>query len=131
MSLTVAAARRIALSFAGTEERFTQGSPKVYVGKELLIGLSCREPGALMLRTAGIEERDMLIEADPATFFVNGHFKDYKGCLARLTRLDAKTLRAILARRWKEIAPRPRRPRSVISGRGTPCGSRSKAGSTN
>ncbi|HEY1629751.1 MAG TPA: hypothetical protein VGF56_00445 [Rhizomicrobium sp.] len=53
-----------------------------------------------------MEERDHLIEADPETFYITGHFRNYKGLLAHIGRLDEATFRALLEHRWQAIAPR-------------------------
>jgi hypothetical protein len=60
----------------------------------------------LVLFVGSIDERDMLIEADPALFHITDHYKNYPTILARIAKLDAKTLRGMLERRWKEIAPK-------------------------
>jgi hypothetical protein len=53
-----------------------------------------------------LDERDMLCEADPATFHFTDHYKDYPYVLARLEKLDAKTLRGYLTRQWRHNAPK-------------------------
>ncbi|MDE2183176.1 MAG: MmcQ/YjbR family DNA-binding protein [Alphaproteobacteria bacterium] len=106
MSLSKAQALKIALSFPGAAEKSSHGHPAVFVNGKLLAQIGCREPQAVMFRTDSIEERDMLIAGDPETFYVTDHFKDYKGALARLGALDAESLRSVLERRWRAIAPR-------------------------
>jgi len=106
MSLTAAEARRIALSFPGTLEKMSYGTPAIFIGKQLFVRIGTREPDTLMLGASSFEARDLLIQSDPATFFVTEHFRSYKGLLARLKTLDRKTLRALLERRWREIAPK-------------------------
>lgn len=101
--MTPAQARKIALSFPGAQERISQGSAAVYVGDELLVRLGTREPGTLLLRTQTTDERDMMIQAEPALFYITDHFRTYKGLLARLSMLDTKTLRALLTQRMRAI----------------------------
>jgi hypothetical protein len=106
MSLTKARAREIALSFPGTSEKVSQGSSAIYVGAKFLTRTGSRERGTLIIRTNSFAERDMLIESDPETFFVTEHFRSYCGALARLEKLDEKTFRALLERRWKTLVPK-------------------------
>ena len=48
----------------------------------------------------------MLCEADPETFHFTDHYRNYPYVLARLKRLDAKTLRSYLERQWRHNAPK-------------------------
>lgn len=54
---------------------------------------------------APVEEREIICEADPETFHFTDHYRNYPYVLARLKRLDAKTLRGYLMRRWRHNAP--------------------------
>jgi hypothetical protein len=53
-----------------------------------------------------IDERDMLLEADPKTFFITDHYRNYPSVLAYASAIDAKTLHGMLERRWRKIAPK-------------------------
>lgn len=52
------------------------------------------------------EERDMLVEADPQTFFFTDHYKRHELVLARPQRLDPDWARANLIRVWRKQAPK-------------------------
>lgn len=52
------------------------------------------------------EERDMLVEADPDTFFFTPHYAAHKLVLARPDRLDLAWAQANLLRVWRELAPK-------------------------
>lgn len=52
------------------------------------------------------EERDMLIEADPETFFTTDHHRSWELVLARPERLDPEWARANLLRVWRKQAPK-------------------------
>lgn len=54
----------------------------------------------------GFDEREMLIETEPETFFVTDHYKGYPYILIRLSRADAGTVQAFLERRWRATAPK-------------------------
>lgn len=53
-----------------------------------------------------IEERDMLVEADPATFFITPHYRAHPAILVRPDRLDPDWARSNLLRVWRAQAPR-------------------------
>jgi hypothetical protein len=108
--MTPARAREIALSFPGAYERVSQGGPEIRVGNELLVRIGTREPDTLMLKTGSLEERDMMLEAEPKLFYITDHFRTYKSLLVRLSVLDTRTLRALLASRMQAIT-RPKKKR--------------------
>ncbi|MGD0143397.1 MAG: MmcQ/YjbR family DNA-binding protein [Rhizomicrobium sp.] len=129
MSLTKAQIKTIVLSFPGTLEKPSYGKPAFLVEKKFFTRLRA-EDDSLVLFVGSIDERDMLIEADPALFHITDHYKNYPTVLARISKLDAKTLRGMLERRWREIAPKklqkesgagaapkPRRPPRVGGGK--------------
>jgi hypothetical protein len=104
--VTPTQARKIALSFPGTEERLSYGTPCIFIGKKVFVRIGTREANTIQMNTESFEERDHLIAADPETFFITDHFKNYKAALARTAKLDAKTLEVFLERRWRTIAPK-------------------------
>lgn len=106
MALTKAQARKIAQSFPGVYEKTSYGTPTYFVGKKVFTQVGSQDRTDIMLLTQTLEERDHLIAADPQTFYITDHFKTYKGLLARIERLDAKTFRVLLERRWLAIAPK-------------------------
>ena len=55
---------------------------------------------------AGQDEREMLMEAEPATFHITPHYKDYPSVLARIGTLHPGSLYGLLERRWRKIAPK-------------------------
>lgn len=52
------------------------------------------------------EERDMLCEADPATFFFTAHYRNHPLVLVRPQRLDPEWAKMVLMRSWREMAPK-------------------------
>ena len=113
MSLTAAQARKIALSFEGAFERYSQGGPEIRIGEAFFVRIGTREPDTVMLRTETLDERDAMIAAEPELFYITDHFKTYKGLLARLAELDPKTFRALLKQRLKVIEGAPKAKRKL------------------
>jgi hypothetical protein len=104
--VTPGEARKIALAFPGAHEKMSYGTPTFFVGKKVFTQVGSHKRKAIMLLTQSLEERDHLVKADPATFYITDHFKNYKGLLADTAKLDSKTFRALLERRWRAIAPK-------------------------
>jgi hypothetical protein len=96
---------KIALSFEGVEKGSSYGKPSFLLAKKFFTRLRA-EDGSIVLFVGSIDEREMLMEVEPAIFHVTAHYKDYPMVLARMAKLDANTLRGMLQRRWAEIAPK-------------------------
>lgn len=103
--MTEAEMREIILSFPGAEDGRSYGQPSFKVNGKFFTRLRA-EDASLVLSDVPFDEREMLMEADPETFHITPHYKDYSTVLARLERLDAATLRGFLARRFRKIAPK-------------------------
>lgn len=100
--LTAAQFKKIALSFPGANEKPSYGMPAIFIEKKYFTRLRS-DDNSLTLYVGSTDEREMLIEADPRTFHVTDHYRDYPIVLARLERIDAPTLKAMLERRWRLI----------------------------
>ena len=103
--MTLEEMRQIVLSFPGVEEGSSYGRPAFLVNKKFFTRLR-REDGSLVLLDISFDEREMLMEAEPKTFFITDHYKNSAAVLARMERADAKTVEGMLARRWRKIAPK-------------------------
>ena len=97
--------RAIALSFPGVEEATSYGTPSFRVKGKFITRLR-PEDQSLVLVDVPFDEREMLMEADPATFHTTAHYKDYPSVLARLDSIHPGSLRNFLERRWRNVAPR-------------------------
>jgi hypothetical protein len=52
------------------------------------------------------DEREMLMEADPETFFLHPHYAPHKLVLVRAGRIDPDWARARLVAQWRAAAPK-------------------------
>lgn len=95
--------RDIALSFPGAEEGTSYGRPSFKVNGKFLTRLRA-EDNSVVLVDVSFDEREMLMEAEPATFHITPHYKDYPSVLARLETLHPGSFRAFLERRFRKIA---------------------------
>jgi hypothetical protein len=105
MALTKAQLKKIALSFPQAHEKTSYGNPAYFIAKKFFTRHRS-EDDSLVLIVDSIDERDMMMEADPKTFFITDHYKDYPSVLVRMGRADPKTVQGMLARRWRKIAPK-------------------------
>ena len=103
--MTVDEMRQIVLGFPGAEEGTSYGQPAFLVAKKFFTRLR-REDQSLVLMDVPVDEREMLIEAEPATFHFTAHYKDYPSVLARMASLHPGSFRNFLDRRWRKIAPK-------------------------
>src|SRR5215467_8251661 len=96
---------KIALSFPAASEGTSYGKPSFLIAGKFFTRLRS-EDDSLVLVVGSIDERDMLLEIDPALFHITDHYKDYPAVLARRTVIDTVILRGMLDRRWRIIAPK-------------------------
>jgi len=75
------------------------GSPLLKVGGCFMAGLASHvsaEPGTLVVR-ADLEERDLLLEDAPGTYYLTDYYRKYPLVLVRLSRIDRDALRDVLS----------------------------------
>ena len=97
--------RKIILAFPGAEDGVSYGQPSFKVNNKFFTRLR-REDQSVVLLEIGYDEREMLMEAEPTTFHITPHYKDYPSVLARIATLHPGSLHNFLARRWRKIAPK-------------------------
>ena len=97
--------RAIVMSFPGAEEAVSYGQPAYKVNGKFFTRLR-REDQSMVLVGIGPDEREMLMEAEPGTFHITAHYKDYPAVLARIETLHPGSFRNFLERKWRQIAPK-------------------------
>ena len=95
----------VASALPGVEVSTSYGTPALKVNGKFLTRLR-PEDDSLVFVDVPMDERDLLIEADPATFHITPHYLGYPSVLGRLAALDAATVRRMIERRWRNVAPR-------------------------
>jgi hypothetical protein len=93
------------LGLPGTSEATSYGTPSVKVKGKILSRWRTEAEGALALRCDFLD-RQILLQADPGTFFLTDHYLNYPMVLVRLERLDAKSMQDLVERAWRLVAPR-------------------------
>lgn len=81
------------------------GTPALKIRGKLLTRLR-PEDDSLVLPDVPLDEREMLIEADPATFHTTPHYDGYPIVLAHMDALEPARLMPFLERRWRAVAPK-------------------------
>jgi len=104
MAMSYEEVRALALSLPQVEEGVSYGKPAFKAFGKFLTRVR-REDNSLVLHCT-FDEREMLMEAEPQTFHITPHYKDYPSVLARLESVDPGTVRNFLQRRWREVAPK-------------------------
>jgi len=103
--MTLEEMEAIVLSFPLAEKGASYGKPAYLVNGKFFTRLR-RDDGSLVLMDVSFDEREMLMEAEPETFHITPHYKDYPSVLARMETLHPGSFRQFLDRRWRKIAPK-------------------------
>ncbi len=71
------------------------------------------EPGTLVVR-ADVEERELLLEDAPDTYYLTDYYRRYPLVLVRLSRIDLDALRDLLSVSWRLTAEKARKRQQII-----------------
>ena len=112
------AVRKAGLTLPGVEAvtRY-DGSPVLKVGGCFMAGLATHpsaEPGTLVVR-ARFEDRALLLEDAPETYYITPYYEKYPLVLARLGRLDRDALHDLLFMSWRITQEKSSRGRVATS----------------
>jgi len=117
----------MALSMPEVEEISKAGSPVWKLRGSFMAGIAVHpsaEPGTLVVRSP-YEERDLLIEDAPETYYLTGYYRPYPLVLVRLAHAGRDAIHDLLSVSWRLTAEKTRkrvgpsrRKRSVSRGSG-------------
>ena len=123
--------RKLAEGLESVEVGTTYGTPALRVRGKVFACIAnhkSAEPDTLVA-VVGFDERDRMLEADPATYYLKDHYRNYGTILARLREIHRDALRDLLRMAWNHCAKSARarrsRPRSRTAG--TPATRRRRA----
>lgn len=94
--------RRVALSFPGVEEGTSYGTPAFRVSGKFITRL--HDSGEAMVMRVSMDEREMLMEQDPETFFITDHYRDYPIVLMRISSVPEPVFRRYFEQSWRAQA---------------------------
>ena|SRR6185436_19323623 len=95
---------RIARELPSVEDSSYHGYPALRVNGKNLVRLG-DDRASLEFKAFPTDERDMLLASAPDLYFLPERFHG-AGIFVRLKGLDRKTLKHLLQRRWRVIAPK-------------------------
>jgi hypothetical protein len=98
--------KTIGLSLPGVEEGTVYGSPALKVRGKMFACIAIHrsaEPDTLAIRMT-FDQRDELIGADPAIYYLTDHYVDYPVVLVRLKQVQRDALRDLLLMGWRFVS---------------------------
>ena len=112
--------RRIGLSMPDVEATLKyDGSPILKMGGCFMAGLATNrsaEPDTLVVRCE-FEERALLLEDSPETYYVTDHYRSHPVVLVRLSGLTQEVLHDLLLVSWRLTAIKARKNKSTVTRR--------------
>jgi hypothetical protein len=105
------AVRRVVLAFPDVEEGTIHGAPAFRVrGKLLACGAihKSAEPDTLAVRIP-FDSRAELMESDPDSYYLTGHYVKHPVVLVRLSRIHVEGLRELLGASWQFVSAKRRK----------------------
>jgi hypothetical protein len=95
--------RRIALTLPGVQEGTSYGTPALKVRGKLMIRL--HEDGDKIVLKMPFDRREELMSADPETYFITDHYRDYPWVLVGLAKVQIDALRDLLLIAYRAASP--------------------------
>ena len=105
--VSVAAARRMILALAGVEEGRSYGMPSFLLAGKFFARFRDGDT-VLVLQLGSIDERDVLMNLDPASFYFTEHYRNYPAVLIRLDQVPRPLLADVITVAFTELAARRR-----------------------
>jgi hypothetical protein len=108
MNMTYEDVRAFAFGLPGVADGASYGRACLKAHGKFLTRL-LDDGDTLVCPGVGLDEREMLIAAEPETFSVTDHYRNYPYVLVRLSRVHPGTVERLLERRWRATAPKKAR----------------------
>jgi hypothetical protein len=105
--VTYETVRRIALGFPNVEESTSYGTPALKVRGKLFVRLH-EDPDSLVIKTP-FDLREELMAADPETYYITDHYREYEWMLVRLSKVRPEALPELLQIAYRAAQPAKRR----------------------
>ncbi len=102
--MTFDEAGALALALPGVAAASCYGAPGFRIRGKILCRLY--ENGRALVLKVGFDERELLLQAEPDTFYITDHYRPYSWMLVELARVDRGTLRRLLFQAWTTLAPK-------------------------
>ena len=95
---------KLATKLPGVEQGTSYGTPALHVRKKFLARL--KEDGESVAIKIDFSDRDVLLELDPAAFYLTDHYRPYPAMLVRLRQVRVDLLEQLLEQAWRLQAPK-------------------------
>src|SRR3954464_13027156 len=98
--------REIGLALSDVEDGSTRGNVALKAYGTLMVWAPEKkslDPGTVAFRVAD-EDRDELLGAEPETYYLTAHYKNYNTVLVRLSRVNEDVLRDLIGMAHKFVA---------------------------
>lgn len=96
--------RQLALALPEVEEGTSYGTPAFKVRGKTIARL--KEDGESLVIKIDFLKRDILLNAEPETFYITEHYRNYPSVLVRLSSIQFEVLRDLLEQAWRLEAPK-------------------------
>jgi hypothetical protein len=96
--------RELALALPEVVEGTSYGTPAFHVKKKFMARL--REDGETVAFRVSFDERDLLMQTRPKTFFITDHYLGYPAVLLRLGAATRAELADVVRMSWRFSAPK-------------------------
>jgi hypothetical protein len=103
-AVTFETVREIARELPGAVEGMSYGTPAFRVGKTLF-ARQHQDDDSLVIKIDP-DERAMRMRADPETFYITEHYRNYPWMLVRFASVTSEDLRELLENAWRQSAPK-------------------------
>ena len=103
--MTLDEVRAVVASLPETRE-CVEPSGVVWRVRSWLLARLTRGHGSVMLADVEFDERDLLVELEPETYWFDPRAADHRVVWARIATVNPGTLRRLLELRWRRAAPK-------------------------
>jgi hypothetical protein len=95
---------KLATKLPGVARGTSYGTPALHVRKKFLARL--KEDGESVAIKIAFADRDVLLELDPAAFYLTDHYRPYPAMLVRLSQVRRDLIEPLLEQAWRLQAPK-------------------------
>ena len=113
-AITYDAVRRVALTFPNVEESTSYGTPALKVKGKLFVRWRNEEDPDTIVLKMPFDQREELMAAEPETYFITDHYRNYPWVLVRLSKVHPDALHELLHIGYSNALP-ARRLRKLSS----------------
>jgi hypothetical protein len=103
-SVTFETVRQLALALPGVIEGTSYGTPAFRVRGRILARF--HQDGETLVLKTEYATREVLMAAQPETFYVTDHYRCYPWMLVRLSTVELGLLRGLIKDAWRSLAPK-------------------------